>query len=68
MTVREVQDFVYVFFPFMFGIYPYTYVTEKQREGDEKRKDGLRLPHDLRACVLLRAGAARKIRLNGAFV
>lgn len=31
MTVGEVQNFIYVFFPFMFGIYPYTFVTEKQR-------------------------------------
>lgn len=25
------QNFIYTFFPFMFGIYPYTVVTEKQR-------------------------------------
>lgn len=31
MTVSEKQDFIYTFFPFMFGIYPYTFVTEKQR-------------------------------------
>lgn len=31
MTVAEIQNFTYVFFPFMFGIYPYTSVTEKQR-------------------------------------
>ncbi len=30
MTSFEKQDFIYTFFPFMFGIYPYTYVTEKQ--------------------------------------
>ena len=33
MTVREKQDFIFSFFPFMFGIYPYTVVTEKQREA-----------------------------------
>lgn len=27
----EVQHIIYIFFPFMFGIYPYTKVTEKQR-------------------------------------
>ncbi len=27
------QEFVYSFFPFMFGIYPYTVVTEKQKEA-----------------------------------
>ncbi len=32
-TEQEVQDFIYVFFPFMFGIYPYTAVTDKQREA-----------------------------------
>lgn len=32
-TVHEVQNFIYIFFPFMFGIYPYTYVTDKQREA-----------------------------------
>ena len=32
-TVQDIQDFIYVFFPFMFGIYPYTTVTDKQREA-----------------------------------
>ncbi len=32
-SVKEIQDFIYVFFPFMFGIYPYTAVTDKQREA-----------------------------------
>ncbi len=36
MTVSEKQDFIYTFFPFMFGIYPYTYVTEKQRAAMEE--------------------------------
>ena len=36
MTVREKQDFIFSFFPFMFGIYPYTVVTDKQREAMEK--------------------------------
>ena len=31
MSARDIQDFIYMFFPFMFGIYPYTAVTEKQR-------------------------------------
>ncbi len=29
------RDFIYTFFPFMFGIYPYTFVTEKQRAAME---------------------------------
>ena len=32
-SVQEIQDIIYVFFPFMFGIYPYTAVTDKQREA-----------------------------------
>ena len=31
MTVSDIQNFICIFFPFMFGIYPYTEVTEKQR-------------------------------------
>lgn len=31
MNVTDIQNFIYTFFPFMFGIYPYTAVTEKQR-------------------------------------
>lgn len=31
MADQEKQDFLFSFFPFMFGIYPYTVVSEKQR-------------------------------------
>lgn len=31
MSQEELQSFLYVFYPFMFGIYPYARVTEKQR-------------------------------------
>ncbi len=31
MKVSEIQEFLYVFFPFMFGIYPYTVVNDLQR-------------------------------------
>ena len=31
MGPEEVQGFIYVFFPYMFGIYPYARVTDKQR-------------------------------------
>ena len=31
MSEEERQNVIYVFFPFMFGIYPYAEVTEKQR-------------------------------------
>ena len=30
---QEIQNILYAFFPFMFGIYPYTAVTDKQREA-----------------------------------
>ena len=32
----DIKSFIYVFFPFMFGIYPYTTVTDKQREAMNK--------------------------------
>ncbi len=31
MSAAETQNFIYTFYPFMFGIYPYTAVTEKQK-------------------------------------
>ena len=31
MKATEIETFIYTFFPFMFGIYPYTEVTEKQK-------------------------------------
>ena len=31
MSEPERQNFLYVFFPFLFGVYPYTTVSEKQR-------------------------------------
>ncbi len=36
MEVSGKQNFIYTFFPFMFGIYPYTFVTEKQRTAMEE--------------------------------
>lgn len=35
MDIEKRQEFVYSFFPFMFGIYPYTVVTEKQKKAME---------------------------------
>lgn len=35
MNDDEKQSFVFSFFPFIFGIYPYTVVTEKQRKAME---------------------------------
>ncbi len=36
MPIAEKQRFLYTFFPFMFGIYPYTVVNEKQRTAMER--------------------------------
>ncbi len=36
MSKKDCQDFIYSFFPFIYGIYPYTIVTEKQRKAMEQ--------------------------------
>ena len=36
MNGTDIQIFIYTFYPFMFGIYPYTEVTEKQRVAMEE--------------------------------
>ena len=36
MDEKKRTAFIYSFFPFMFGIYPYTVVTEKQKKAMEK--------------------------------
>lgn len=33
MTDKDIQGFLYAFFPFLFGVYPYTEHTEKQIEA-----------------------------------
>ena len=38
MSEQEVNSFLYTFFPFMFGIYPYTTVTEKQKTAMKEAK------------------------------
>ena len=40
MTEEGIQQFIYMFFPFMFGIYPYSHVTEKQRTAMEEAGTG----------------------------
>lgn len=35
ITDSRKQDFIYAFFPFMFGIYPYAVVTDKQKKAME---------------------------------
>ena len=36
MDNEDRQQFLYAFFPFLFGVYPYTVVTDKQQEAMEK--------------------------------
>ena len=36
MDDKSRQEFIYSFFPFIYGIYPYTIVTEKQKNAMEK--------------------------------
>lgn len=36
MNDKEVEKFIYTFFPFMIGIYPYAVVTDKKREAMKK--------------------------------
>ena len=42
-TVEKRKDFIWHFFPFMFGIYPYTFATDKQKAAMEKA--GTRILH-----------------------
>ena len=36
LIAGEAESFLYLLFPFMFGLYPYTAVTEKQRAAMEE--------------------------------
>ena len=40
LAERERQAFLYTFFPFIYGIYPYAVVTDKQREAMAKAEVG----------------------------
>ena len=40
MSEKDRQSFLYMFFPFIYGIYPYTEVSENQRQAMEKAKVG----------------------------
>ena len=35
---QEIQNIIYIFLPFMFGIYPYTAVTDKQKKAMKEAK------------------------------
>ncbi|HJA13287.1 MAG TPA: TetR family transcriptional regulator [Candidatus Mediterraneibacter merdipullorum] len=36
MQEKDIEGFLYAFFPFLFGVYPYTSVTEKQTEAMDR--------------------------------
>lgn len=38
MTDTSIDRFIFIFYPFMFGIYPYTNVTNKQKNAMKKAK------------------------------
>ena len=40
LSETDKQSFIYIFFPFMFGIYPYTGVTERQRKAMDEASVG----------------------------
>ena len=40
MTLEERQAFLYAFFPFIYGIYPYAVVTDKQKKAMDRAKVG----------------------------
>ena len=40
MTLEERQSFLYAFFPFIYGIYPYAVVTDKQKKAMDRAKVG----------------------------
>lgn len=42
MSEKDVRQFLYAFFPFLFGVYPYTAVTEKQKQA--MRQAGIDFP------------------------
>ncbi len=40
MNDTDLQNFIYSFFPFMFGIYPYAFVNDRQKEAMAKSNVG----------------------------
>lgn len=40
MTAREREDFLYAFFPFIYGLYPYAVVTDKQKAAMDRAEVG----------------------------
>ena len=61
MNEKDIDDFIYAFFPFLFGLYPYTTTTEKQREA--MIAAGVRIPH----CTVKELAASFTAKMLKAF-
>ena len=62
MPPEDVQRFLYAFFPFLFGVYPYTQASEKQRSA--MAAAGMD-PPDLSICGMVRSLAQQLLRPYG---
>ncbi len=63
MGEEDIRAFIYVFFPFMFGIYPYTEVTEKQRDAMREAHVNFAYPSAYELicdCIIRLLGESRK--------
>lgn len=40
MPPKQINDFLYALFPFIYGIYPYVFVTDKQKKAMQQAKTG----------------------------
>lgn len=64
MSAAQRQAFLYIFFPFVYGIYPYTNVTSRQRQAMKDAHVGF-VYHNIREiaeqciCTLLRVGSSK---------
>ena len=46
MSKKDIEDFLYSFFPFVYGIYPYAVVKDNQKEAMQKAQAGF-IYHDI---------------------
>ena len=62
MGEEEIREFLYVFFPFLFGVHPYTSHTEKQLEA--MRQAGI----EIRECTVYELTERFTLRLLRSFL
>lgn len=63
MSERSRSHFIYAFLPFVFGLFPYTVVTEKQREAMEKAGVSFQymsISEMVRSCALMLLEGAKE--------